>query len=208
MMRVEMTGPVSVELWFEFASTYSYLAVLRAPVWARRAGVSLVRRPFLLGPIFRELGFQDSPFNLYPVKGQYMWRDMARRARRYGLPFVRPSEFPRRSLTAARIALVAETEGWGDRWAEAVFGAEFAEDRDIGHEEELRALLRALGRDPREVLAAATSDENKAALRAETERARALGIFGAPSFVVGDELFWGDDRLEDAFDYAARAAVG
>ena len=200
-----MTAQPCIELWFEFASTYSYLAVLRAASVARTVGVSVVRRPFLLGSIFRDFGFQDSPFNLYSVKGRYMWRDMERRAQKHGLPFVRPSGFPRRSVSAARIALVADAQGWGDRWVDAVFRAEFAADRDIGQEDVLRALVGALGRDPAQVWAAATSDENKAALRAQTERARALGIFGAPSFVVGDELFWGDDRLEDALHYAVNA---
>src|SRR5262245_44856770 len=72
-------------VWFELASTYSYLAVSRAPEAARAAGVTLVWRPFLLGPIFQKQGWNDSPFNVYPAKGRYMWRDMERLAARYGL---------------------------------------------------------------------------------------------------------------------------
>src|SRR5262245_60867903 len=95
----------AIELWFEFASTYSYLAVGRAEEVVRGAGLELHWRPFLLGPIFQAQGWNDSPFNIYPVKGRYMWRDMERQCRAAGLPFQRPTQFPRSGLLAARVAL-------------------------------------------------------------------------------------------------------
>jgi len=194
-----------LEFWYEFASTYSYLAAMRIEKVAAAAKVEVAWRPFLLGPIFRAQGWNDSPFNLYPAKGAYMWRDMERLAAGYQLPFRRPSVFPMNGLSAARIALAAEAEGWCPDWTRAVYAAEFAEGRDIGDGAVLTGLLDTLGQDPGAVLARAESPENKAALRAQTERAQSLGIFGAPSFVAGGELYWGNDRLGDAI---AKAALG
>jgi 2-hydroxychromene-2-carboxylate isomerase len=200
-----MAASHKLELWYEFASTYSYLSVMRIEEVAAAAKLEVAWRPFLLGPIFRAQGWNDSPFNLYEAKGRYMWRDLSRLAAGYGLPFQKPSVFPRNGLSAARIALVAEPEGWCPDWTRAVFTAEFAQDRDIADTAVLSGLLETLGQDPGAVLARAESDANKAALRAQTERAQALGIFGAPSFVVGDELYWGNDRLGAA---VAKAALG
>jgi 2-hydroxychromene-2-carboxylate isomerase len=200
-----MAEPRRLEFWFEFASSYSYLSVMRIEKVAAAARLEVEWRPFLLGPIFRAQGWNDSPFNLYPAKGRYMWRDLERLAEGYGLPFRRPSAFPRSGLLAARIALAAASEGWCPDFTRAVFTAEFAHDRDIGDSAVLSGLLETLGQDPGAVLARAGSDQNKAALRAQTERAEALGIFGAPSFVVGEELYWGNDRLGDA---VAKAALG
>ena len=197
--------PRQLELWYEFASTYSYLTVMRIEKVAAAAKLEVVWRPFLLGPIFRAQGWNDSPFNVYPAKGRYMWRDLERLAAGYGLPFRKPSVFPRNGLSAARIALVAEPEGWCPDWTRAVFTTEFAHDRDIADTAVLTGLLETLGQDPGAVLARAESPENKARLRAQTERAQQLGIFGAPSLVVGDELYWGNDRLGDA---VAKAVLG
>jgi 2-hydroxychromene-2-carboxylate isomerase len=93
------TAPL--EFWFEFASTYSYPAAMRVEAAARAAGVPLAWRPFLVGPIFRAQGWNDSPFNIYPAKGRYMWRDLERICAQLGLPLRRPSAFPRNGLLAA-----------------------------------------------------------------------------------------------------------
>src|SRR6185503_2219 len=102
-MRRRMDRP-SIQAWFEFASTYSYPGVQRVEALAATSGLAVEWKPFLLGPIFREQGWNDSPFNIYPVKGRYMWRDLERLCAKYDLPFRRPSRFPRPSLLAARIA--------------------------------------------------------------------------------------------------------
>lgn len=198
-----MQRPV-VEFWFEFASSYSYLAVMRIERAAEEAGVDIAWRPFLLGPVFLSLGWNDSPFNIYPPKGRYMWRDMARLADKYRLPFRLPSRFPRDGLLAARAALVGVAEGWVAPFARAVMTANFAEDRDIGDAEVIAQLLRAQALPAAAVLERAQREANKLALRRQTERAAELGLFGAPSFRVGDELFWGNDRLEDALAWARR----
>jgi len=195
----------TLEFWFEFASTYSYLSVMRIERAAEAAGVDIEWKPFLLGPVFLALGWNDSPFNIYPPKGRYMWRDLERLAEKEGLPFRRPSRFPRNGLLAARVALVGVEAGWVAAFARAVMTANFAEDREIGEEAVIGAILGTLGLPAAEVIARAQADANKLALRSQTERAAELGLFGAPSFRVGEELFWGNDRLEDALAWARRA---
>jgi len=188
-----------LEFWFEFASTYSHVSAQRIEALAARAGVALAWRPFLLGPIFAKQGWNDSPFNLYPAKGAYMWRDMERVCADAGIPFRRPTQFPRNGLYAARIALAAESEPWVGAFVRRVYLANFAEDREIAQAQLLRELLVSSGcPDPGLLLERAGSDANKARLRERSEQALKLGIFGAPSFVVGGELFWGNDRLENA----------
>ncbi|MBN8443234.1 MAG: 2-hydroxychromene-2-carboxylate isomerase [Thauera sp.] len=191
-----------IEFWFEFASTYSYLTVMRIGEAARKAGVDVEWKPFLLGPVFLALGWNDSPFNIYPPKGRYMWRDLERLAAKYGQPFRKPSGFPRNSLLAARVALVGADEGWVERFSRAAMKANFADDRDISQHEVIADILAREGLDAEAVIGRAQSDANKLALRCQTERAAELGLFGAPSFRVDGELFWGNDRLEDALAWA------
>lgn len=191
-----------LEFWFEFASSYSYLAVMRIEEATRTAGVPLTWRPFLLGPVFLSLGWNDSPFNIYPPKGRYMWRDLARLCTKYGLPFRLPSHFPRNGLLAARVALLGAEEPWIGPFARAVMVANFAEDQDIAEPTVIRNILEKLGLPADDLLTRAVSEENKLALRHQTDRATEIGLFGAPSFVVGNEIFWGNDRMEDALAWA------
>lgn len=199
----ERGARMKLEIWFDFASTYSYLTVSRAEPLMQSAGIELVWRPFLLGPIFRDRGMDTSPFVLDPVKGEYMWRDVERRAAQYGLPFVRPATFPMNGLQAARVMTAALDEPWCGAFARSVFAAQFAQGADISDEGALVDALQSADADPDYWMRKAQQQETKARLRAQTDEARALGIFGAPSFVVVGELFWGDDRLEDAIAWAA-----
>ena len=195
---------MQVEFWYEFASTYSYPAAMRVERAAAEAGVDLVWRPFLLGPIFGAQGWNDSPFNIYPAKGQYMWRDMARICAAQGLTLKAPVRFPQNGLTAARLALLGQDEPWGPAFTRRVYLANFAEQKDISDEGVLAGILSALCLDAAAFTARANEPANKERLKAQTDEAIAKGIFGAPSFVVGDELFWGNDRLEAALDWAKR----
>ena len=120
-----------------------------------------------------------------------------------GLPFRRPSVLPRHSVLAARVANHYRDEPWLPDFVRAVSRANFAEDRDIADPTVIGECLSTLGQDREAILAGATSAAGKAGLRAATEEAAQLGIFGAPSFVVDRELFWGDDRLERALDWAS-----
>jgi 2-hydroxychromene-2-carboxylate isomerase len=191
-----------IEFWFEFASTYSYPAAMRVEEAARRYGRRVTWRPFLLGPIFRAHGWNDSPFNLYPIKGRYMWRDLERITAELALPFRKPSQFPRNGLLAARVASVSDGAAWIPQFVRNVYTANFASDLDISDRDVLLDCLAGLVPDPPEILAAAGADDTKTRLRQNTQRAVELGIFGAPTFVVDDELFWGNDRLEAALHWS------
>jgi 2-hydroxychromene-2-carboxylate isomerase len=196
-----------LEFWYEFASTYSYLAAMRVEAAAEAAGVALVWRPFLLGPIFAAQGWSSSPFNLYPAKGRYMWRDMEREAARLGLPFYRPGAFPQNGLLAARLALLGADRGWTPAFTRAVYTAEFGEGRDIADRGVIAGILADLSLDPEATLAEAQGDANKLRLRRLNEEAASRGVFGAPTFLAEDgEMFWGNDRLEQALDWAAAQA--
>lgn len=198
-----MAGQPSLDFWFEFASTYSYPAAMRIGALAKDKGVSVRWRPFLLGPIFKAQGWATSPFNLYPSKGRYMWRDLERTCRALGLSFAQPEPFPQNTLLAARVAVFALAQNWGEDFCRAVYAAQFGGRLNVAETSVIADILNSLGRDADAVMAQAQSDSNKAALRAQTDEAIRLGIFGAPSFIAADgELFWGNDRLEAALDWA------
>jgi len=192
-----------LQFWYEFASTYSYVAAMRVEQECARAGVTVEYRPFLLGPIFNELlGIKDSPFNVQPVRGRYMWRDLERLCAKHGLPWRRPSVFPRHSVLAARVALGAGPAiGPVTR---AIFAANFGDDLDISDPDVLRKLVESAGGNGEGAVALAQTAGIKARLRANTAEAQRIGVFGAPDFVVGGELFFGQDRLEDAIAWAQR----
>ena len=205
MSRINDASP-SLEFWFEFGSNYSYLTVMRIEELARQVGVGIVWRPFLLGPIFRDFGWQTSPFVLQAEKGRYTWNDMRRRAAKHGLEFNMPSVFPRSAVLPMRVALLASDQPWISSFCKRVMLQNFVENLEINHSDNTRQALDALVPDPDRLMLAAQSDEVKARLREQTSEARARGIFGAPTFFVSDEMFWGDDRLEDALESALRAS--
>jgi len=192
-----------MDFWYEFGSTYSYPAAMRIERLAGDAGVALRWRPFLLGPILKQQGLSDSPFNIFAVKGRYMWRDLERVCAAEGVALALPPvRFPQNGLKAARLALIGEKEGWTPAFTRAVFAANYAEQKDISDDATLRTILSALGVDADAAFAAANTPENKDALKRQTEQAASRGLFGAPSFTIGDELFWGNDRLEAALAWA------
>jgi 2-hydroxychromene-2-carboxylate isomerase len=199
-------GPPTIELWFDFASPYSFLAVERIEPIAAAQGVTVAYRPFLLGPIFQARGWDDSPFRLFPDKGEYMMREVARLADKYGIRYRRPTVFPRMGVLPSRVALIGLDADWGKAFCLEMFRANFVDDLEIQQEEVVRERLRVLGVDPEPVIARARTDAVKQALRAQVERAQSLGIFGAPMMFAGAEMFWGNDRVEDAVQWARQAA--
>lgn len=206
-VRVNMAKALGapIEFWFELASPYAYIAAERIGPLAAAAGVAIRWQPLLLGALFKRRpgnasGFQEAP----PDERRYRWRDAERLCARYGLALRTPSTYPRPSLLAARVALVGQAEGWCRSFALACYRANFTQDRDIADPAVIGDVLAGLGLDAAATLAAAQHPDNKVALAATVERALSLGIFGAPSFRVGDELFWGQDRLEQAFDWATK----
>ncbi len=193
-----------LEFWFEFGSNYSYLSVMRIEQAAQRRGVRIVWKPFLLGPIFRALGIENSPFVLQKEKGAYVQQDMTRLCRKYGLsPWHRPSVFPRLGVLPLRIALLGVGQPWIGAFCRQVMELNFVHDQDINQPEQMAPIVAELGLSVVDILERAQSEQIKARLREETEQARSQGIFGAPTFFVGTEMFWGNDRLDDALLFAS-----
>lgn len=196
-----------IDFYFFIGSTYSYLSVARADAAAARCGVELVWRPFSVRTLMRE---QDNiPFANKPLKMRYMWRDIERRAARFGVPFRGIAPYPIDKVELANhVATLAAREGWCREFTQAAYRCWFLEQRDPGTPEALQQILDTLGRDAPSCLARADEDATRNDYLAATDRARQLGIFGSPSFVVGQEIFWGDDRLGDALDWAVAHAGG
>lgn len=192
-----------LDFWFEFGSNYSYLSVMRIQEEAARRGVTVRWQPFLLGPIFRSFGWETSPFVLQKEKGEYTWKDMVRQCAKYEIPWTRPTAFPRGAILPLRVALIGVEEPWISAYSQQMMKLNFALDRDIDTPDAVSGVLSGLGLPAQEIIAAAQSDANKLKLRTQTETAKALGIFGAPTFLVRGEMFWGNDRLEDALEFAA-----
>jgi 2-hydroxychromene-2-carboxylate isomerase len=189
----------AIEFWFEFASTYSYPAAMRVEKLASAAGLDVVWKPFLLGPLLHsQQGLTDSPFNAVPVKGKYMWRDLARVCAKEGLPLETPARFPQNGLLAARCTLaLPETARAG--FIKAIYSENFARGALISEPDVVARAIESVGHDAEAIMARAGSDATKAELKANTEEAIRRGVFGSPTFFAGDgEMFWGNDRLEDA----------
>lgn len=195
----------TIDFWFSIGSTYSYLSVMRLPAVARATGVTFRWRPFDVRHIMLE---QDNiPFRNKPVKAAYMWRDIERRARSYGLTPVLPAPYPLPGLVLAnRVAIVGAEEGWVEDYTRATYRRWFELGQPAGEEPNLSGSLSEIGQEPARVLDRVHQDEVARALEAATATAMALGIFGAPTFVVGEEIFWGDDRIDDAVAWAKSTA--
>lgn len=189
-----------LEFFYFIGSTYTYLSVGRADALARRAGVDLVWRPFSVRTLMREQS--NVPFAGKPAKSAYMWRDIERRAQRFGIPFAGVPPYPvDADELANRVATLAAGEGWCEAFTQAACRAWFVEHRDPGDRATLEEIVAGLGRPAGQVIEAADGDAVRGRYEATTEAARALGIFGSPTFASGREIFWGDDRLEDALDW-------
>ena len=190
-----------LDFFYFFGSGYAYLSVLRIADLAERNGVKVHWRPFNVRPLMRE---NNVMLRDEAQKVRYMWRDIQRRAAQHGLPFVKPPIWPTEpDLLASRVAMVAATEGWVAPYTVESFRAWYLEGLPLGTVDSLTAILPRIGQDPGRVLRLADQPEASARLDAETEAARQLGAFGSPTFAVGEELFWGDDRLDEAVAWAA-----
>ncbi|MDB5597629.1 MAG: hypothetical protein JWM36_4590 [Hyphomicrobiales bacterium] len=192
----------SVDFWYDFASTYSYPSAMRIEKLAAERDLAVVWRPFLLGSIFAEQGWRNSPFNLFPNKGRYMWRDLERTCARYDLPFNRPDPFPQNSLLAIRTALALD-EARRPEFSRAVFRAEFEFGKAIAERSTLAEILTGMDLHASAVIEDAALPAVKQKLKTEGDAAKRLGVFGAPMLVTDEgELFWGHDRLEEGLDWA------
>ena len=196
------TDSSTIEFWFEFGSNYSYLSVMRIENAAREKAVPIIWKPFLLGPIFRAMGMANSPFVLQKEKGAYVWRDMERQCRKYGLQWRQPSTFPRLGVVPSRVALIGADRPWIGAFCRRVMELNFVLDQDINQTDRLAPILKELGLSGT-ILHQTQAEPMKQRLRDQTEQVRCRGIFGAPTFFVGTEMFWGNDRLDDALLFAS-----
>lgn len=192
------SGPI--QFWFSIGSTYTYLTVSRLSEFAARTGEQFEWRPFSVRAIMVEQN--NIPFATKPIKSAYMWRDIERRAAMYGLPVKVPAPYPLKEFDLAnRIAVLGRQEGWCAEYVKSAYRLWFVEGIEAGSETNLMRSLSEAGQDPARVIALARSDAIGKAYGEATDEARALNVFGAPSFVVDKEVFWGDDRLEDAIKW-------
>jgi 2-hydroxychromene-2-carboxylate isomerase len=190
---------MQIDFWFTMGSTYSFLTVARLGEY--KGDITFRWRPFHLLTILQEMN--HVPFADKPAKMAYMWRDVARRANMYGITVSLPAPYPaKQSIVANLVALVGMQEGWGIDFVRAAYRNWFQHGEETGSEPNLSHSLRQVGQEPARVLALAESETSRSLLTKETNEARSLGIFGSPTFVVGRELFWGDDRLDDAVTWA------
>ena len=186
----------TVEYFFDVGSPTSYLAHTQLPKLAAECGAELRLRPMLLGGVFKATG-NASPVTV-PAKGQWMFGDMARWAKRYGVPLAMNPHFPINTLTLMRAAAGLQLRESADfaRYVDVIFKAMWAAPRNLGDAGELRAVLVDAGFDADAITALAAEPEVKAALVATTDEAVARGVFGAPTMFVGKAMFFGQDRLE------------
>ncbi len=193
-----------VQFWFDFASPYAFIAAQRIQPGAQSSSKQVDWQPFLVGVALRAKTQGDSSIqHVTEAEARYRKHDVHRTCKRLGLPLRWPSSYPRGSLLAARVAYWARGEAWQVPFIDAVFAANFIEDQDISSTECIGAILQSIGVAAEGALAAATSDAQKQVFRTHVEDALASGIFGVPTFAVGDELFWGNDRLDQALECAA-----
>jgi 2-hydroxychromene-2-carboxylate isomerase len=184
----------AVEFFFDFGSPTTYLAWTQLGSIAAHAGARVVRRPMLLGGVFKATG-NASPATI-PAKALYMNSDLARFARRYGVPLQLNPHFPINTLTMMRGAVAAEDAGCVEAYDRAMFHAMWVDGRNMGDQAELSAALASIGWDSADFAERTGSDPVKERLKANTEEAIGRGAFGAPTFFVGDEMFFGQDRLD------------
>jgi 2-hydroxychromene-2-carboxylate isomerase len=195
-----------IDFWFTMGSTYSYLSVMRLADVESFHGVRFRWRPFHLLLILQEM--KHVPFADKPTKTSYMWRDIERRSAMYGLPLKLPAPYPvKQSITANLVAIVGMREGWGADFVRAAYRRWMQMGEETGSEPNVSSSLRDIGQEPGRVMALANAKAANDALSSETDAAKQLGIFGSPTFVVGRELFWGDDRLGDAISWLKHGAV-
>lgn len=191
-----------IDFWISIGSTYSCLSVLRLDDVEKESGLSFDWRPFSVRAIMVEM--DNIPFATKPKKAAYMWRDIGRRAAHYGLDISVPAPYPLKEFDLAnQIAILGRQEGWCREYIVATYKRWFRDGKPAGSEPNLTESLQEIGQDPFRVISQAQTPEIVASYNLATDEARALGVFGAPSFVVDGELFWGDDRLEDAIAWKA-----
>jgi 2-hydroxychromene-2-carboxylate isomerase len=183
-----------VEFLFDYGSPFSYLADTQMPALAARTGAKVLYTPILLGAVLKATG-NSSPIAV-PAKGKYMRIELQRWARRYGVPDLVNPFFPINTMPLMRAAVATQQLGLFDRYHPLIFNAFWAKGLNLGDTAVFTGVLEAGGLPAAEILRASETHEVKDRLRRNTDDAVARGMFGAPAFFVGDEMFWGNDRLD------------
>ena len=195
----------TIQFWFDFASPYAFIAANRIQAGTLSGSIQFDWQPFLVGVALQTKTRGISSTQLVTeAEARYRKHDVHRTCEELGLSLRWPSTYPRGSLLAARVAYWAQGQDWQVPFIDAVFTANFVEDQDISSNDCVGTILQTLGVDASGVLTAATTDAQKQMFRAHVENALASGIFGVPAFALGEELFWGNDRLDQALEWAAR----
>ena len=193
----------TVEFYFDFGSPYSYLAYKVLPAIAAAHGAQIAWRPILLGGVFKASG-NHSPAEI-PAKSKWMHEDLRHWAARYGVGFERNPYFPINTLALMRGAVGMQMRGTDfARYVETMFHAMWEEPRNLTEPAELAAVLGQAGFDAGAFHSLISDTAVKEQLKKDTEDAVARGVFGVPTFFVGEEMFWGQDRL----DFVAEALAG
>jgi 2-hydroxychromene-2-carboxylate isomerase len=182
-----------LEFFFDYGSPFSYLADSQLERLAARTGARVIYRPMLLGGVFKETG-NSSPIAI-EAKRKYMTADLERWAKHYGVPALHNPHFPINTIRLMRGAIAAERLGGFPAYHRAIFDAFWREGLNLGDAAVVREVLERAGLDAERLAAASEEPAVKDALRVATEAAVARGAFGAPTFFVGDQMFWGNDRL-------------
>jgi 2-hydroxychromene-2-carboxylate isomerase len=182
-----------LEFFFDYGSPFSYLADTQLERLAERTGARVIYRPMLLGGVFKETG-NSSPIAI-EAKRKYMMADLSRWAKHYGLPAPNNPHFPINTIRLMRGAVAAERSGVFAAYHRAVFDAFWRDGLNLGDAAVVREVLARADLDAERLAAASEEHAVKDALRMATEAAVARGAFGAPTFFVGDQMFWGNDRL-------------
>ncbi len=194
-----------IEFWFSIGSTYTYLSVTRIAEVARETGATFSWQPFSVRRIMREMDNVPFPPSKQ-VKVDYMWRDIERRAQDYGFTAKVPAPYPLGEFDLANcVAVLAMQEGWCEDYVRATYRRWFVDGQEAGSEPNLSQTLEEIGQNVARVLERAGDLDIEAAYVEQTDRAQRAGIFGSPSYIVDGEVFWGDDRLEDAVVWAKKS---
>lgn len=183
-----------IEFFYDYGSPFSWFADLRMPAIAAAHGAELVYRPVLLGAVV--IGSGNTPPPTVPAKAAYYGTDMARWARRLGVAYAPNPAFPINSLTVMRGTLVAQARGEFEPWHQAMWKAMWQQGRDLADADVLREVIDGAGLDADAILAGTADPDVKQALKANVDEALARGAFGLPTFFIGDELWFGNDRVD------------
>ena len=197
---------MGIQFWFSIGSTYTYLTVTRLPAIEQATGIEFEWNLFSIRAIMMEQN--NTPFRDKPVKTAHMWRDIERRAQKYGFKAHVPAPYPLEQFDLAnRVAVYGKRQGWMKDYVTVTYRKWFQDGMPAGSEPNLSETLKEIGQDSQKVIEAANSADVEADYLEMTDRARSLGVFGVPAFIVNDELFWGDDRVEDAISWHRNGRV-